>query len=73
VTELETKVERSYPLAHEASDALMGAVYPLSRDALTWVARENEAGRVLVSLLSQLPAQEYRSLEDVQRALDHVP
>ncbi len=60
------------PLAKPVSDALGGAVYPLTRDELIWVARENEAPEAVLALLSSLPPRRFRSLDDVQRAIDEA-
>lgn len=70
VQQVERKVGPMYPLARQVSEALLGAVFPLRRDHLVWVARENEAPPILLSMLSGLPDRIYRSLEDVQEVLD---
>ena len=59
-------------LARSVSDALAGAVYPLDRDQLIWVARENEAPQTVIAHLASLPPRRFRSLDDVQRAIDEV-
>ncbi len=68
--EAESKAGGEHPVAKPVSDALGGAVYPLTRDELIWVARENEAPSTVLSLLSSLPPRRFRSLDDVQRAID---
>ncbi len=70
--EAEPKAGGAHPLAKPVSDALGGAVYPLTRDELIWVARENEAPQAVVALLSSLPPRRFRALDDVQRAIDEV-
>ena len=67
---VEGVVAQVHPLAKQVSDALLGAVFPLKRDHLVWVARENEAPQTLVSMIAGLPARIFASLEDVQRTLD---
>jgi len=70
-SELERKVQQqTFPLAKQVSEALLGALFPLRRDLLVWVARENEAPPTLVSLFSGLPDRVYRSLDEVQEAVD---
>jgi len=51
--------------ATELSDALAGAVFPLSRRELVLVARENEASRGMLATLSALPESQYRNPRDV--------
>lgn len=55
--------------ATAVGQALQGAVYPLSRDGVVLVARENEADAALLGTLSTLPAQSYRSPDEVIAAL----
>lgn len=56
-------------LAHRA---LEGAVFPLEREQLVWVARENDAEPGWLSWLSQLAPRLYGSLEEVATALVSV-
>ena len=70
--ELEPKTEQAHPAAQSVSDALGGAVYPLHRDQLIWVARENEAPPAVLAVLSALPSRRFRSVEDVQQAIDEA-
>ena len=70
--ELEPKTEQAHPAAEPVSDALGGAVYPLHRDQLIWVARENKAPPAVLALLSSLPPRRFRSVDDVQRAIDEA-
>ncbi|MCP3105424.1 DUF2795 domain-containing protein [Myxococcus sp. K15C18031901] len=65
VSELEARVG-----LHEA---LGGAVFPLTREELSWVARENEASATVLSLLAALPPGEFSSLEAVAEALQKAP
>lgn len=62
-----------HPLAREVTQALAGAVYPLSRDQLVVLARENEAPRMLVTLLSGLPARTFASEAEVTEWVDEAP
>ncbi|HLL52209.1 MAG TPA: DUF2795 domain-containing protein [Myxococcaceae bacterium] len=68
--DVERDVGQVYPLAKQVSEALMGAVFPLRRDHVVWVARENEASPTLLTLISALPDRTYRSLDEVQEAVD---
>lgn len=70
--EVEPKAGGASPLAEPVSTALGGAVYPLDRDELIWVARENEAPKTVLALLSSLPPRRFRSLDDVQRAIQEA-
>ncbi len=54
------------PLAREVCAALIGAEFPLRRDHLVHIARENEAPRLMVTLLSGLPDRLFRSLDEVE-------
>lgn len=56
--------------AHELEGALAGAVFPLSREELVMVARENEASKTMLTLLNALPPAEYRSRELVLQAIE---
>jgi len=69
-TELESKLTTLYPLAHQVSDALNGAVYPLDRRELLLVARENDAPGMLLTLMSALRSRSYLSLAEVQESLE---
>ncbi|HEX8537771.1 MAG TPA: DUF2795 domain-containing protein [Cystobacter sp.] len=51
------------------SQALRGAVFPLSRPQLVWLARENDATASLLSRLSGLPEGVFASVPEVERAL----
>jgi len=56
--------------------ALQGAVYPLSAEQLTWVARENGAPSAVLTLLGGLPRGVFRSLDTVESQLGegtHAP
>lgn len=69
--DLEKSLGRLHPLARQLSDALQGAVYPLTRRELLLVARENEAPPMLLTLLSGLrKVGPYASLAVVQEAMD---
>jgi hypothetical protein len=64
---------RAKPLLSRASllrQSLQGAVFPLSREQLVRVARENAAPAELLTMLAGLPRGEFRSLEAVEFALD---
>lgn len=52
--------------------SLEGAVYPLERDELVLVGRENEAERTVLTLLSALPNARYPSEEAVVQAVDRI-
>jgi hypothetical protein len=61
---------RVYPLAREVSLALEGAVYPLRRDQLVAIARENGSPSTLLSLLHLLPDRDpLESLDQVEALL----
>jgi hypothetical protein len=49
--------------------ALEGALFPLSREHLVLVARENDAPAGVLSLLGGLPAGRYGALDEVVRRL----
>lgn len=69
--ELESRLGSLHPLARQLSDALQGAVYPLSRRELVLVARENDAPGMVLTLLEGLRQQgPYASLAVVQEAVD---
>ncbi|AEI66109.1 hypothetical protein LILAB_21045 [Corallococcus macrosporus] len=70
VSELESRVGQPLPLAESLHKALEGAVYPLSARQLTWVARENEAPALVLSLLGSLPRSSFGSVDAVARALE---
>lgn len=70
--ELETRMGGPAPLAQPLHQALLGAVFPLSAEQLLWLARENEAPSVVLSLLSGLPGQRFDSLEAVQQAVESL-
>jgi len=50
--------------------ALLGAVFPLSSEQLTLLARENDAPSSLLSLLEALPRRRFESLGAVRQALE---
>lgn len=52
-------------LAAGVQHGLEGAVFPLDRDRLVWVARENDARAEVLSALSGLPSGALSSLEHV--------
>ncbi|CAM4433031.1 DUF2795 domain-containing protein [Myxococcus xanthus] len=70
VSELESRVGPPLPLAESLHKALDGAVFPLSARQLTWVARENEAPALVLSLLGSLPRASFGSVDAVARALE---
>ncbi|MFY2561453.1 DUF2795 domain-containing protein [Corallococcus terminator] len=70
VSELESRVGQPLPLAQSLHQALLGAVFPLSAEELTWVARENEAPPTVLSLLSVLPRGSFPSVDAVAVALE---
>ena len=70
VSELETRTGAPQPLAQPLHQALMGAVFPLTAEQLTWVARENEAPPVMLTLLGSLPRGRFASVDDVAVALE---
>ncbi|WP_426750934.1 DUF2795 domain-containing protein [Myxococcus sp. Y35] len=70
VSELESRVGPPLPLAESLHKALEGAVFPLSARQLTWVARENEASAMVLSLLGSLPRASFGSVDAVARALE---
>jgi hypothetical protein len=59
---------RSKP-AHWLRQALQGAVYPLTAEQLSHVARENGAPATLLTLLGGLPRGSFRSLDAVEARL----
>lgn len=70
VSELESRVGSPLPLAEALHKALDGAVFPLSARQLTWVARENEAPALVLSLLGSLPRASFGSVDAVAQALE---
>jgi hypothetical protein len=54
------------PLAGQVSAALAGAEFPLRRHHLVEIARENDAPRLMLTMLSALPDRLYRSLDEVE-------
>ncbi|WP_052518819.1 DUF2795 domain-containing protein [Archangium violaceum] len=68
--ELETRMGTPSPLAQPLHQALLGAVFPLSVEQLVLLARENEAPSLVVSLLGNLPARRFESLDAIQQALE---
>lgn len=70
VSELEERVGQPLPLAQSLHQALLGAVFPLTAEELTWVARENEAPPTVLSLLGVLPRGSFPSVDAVAVALE---
>ena len=70
VSELEARVGQPLPLARAMHDALLGAVFPLSAEQLSRVARENEAPPMVLSLLGGLPRGDFTSVDAVTVALE---
>ncbi|WP_164017402.1 DUF2795 domain-containing protein [Pyxidicoccus trucidator] len=70
VSALEARVGQPLPLAQSLHEALLGAVFPLTAEELTWVARENEAPPTVLSLLGGLPRGHFASLDAVALALE---
>jgi hypothetical protein len=70
VSELEERVGPPLPLAQSLHQALLGAVFPLTAEELTWVARENEAPPTVLSLLGALPRGRFASVDAVAVALE---
>lgn len=69
--DLEKSLGSLHPLARQLSDALEGAVFPLTRRELVLVARENEAPPMLLTLIGGLRREgPYASLAVVQEAVD---
>jgi hypothetical protein len=66
----EARVEPPLSLSVLLRQALQGAVYPLSVEQLTRIARENAAPAKLLSLLGALPRRDFRSLEAVEFSLE---
>jgi hypothetical protein len=66
----EARVKPTAPIASLIRQALQGAVYPLSAEQLSRIARENAAPAEVLSLLGALPRGEFRSLEAVEFALE---
>ena len=50
--------------------ALRGAVFPLSVEQLGWLARENEAPAVVLTLLGGLPRGDFASASAVQQGVE---
>lgn len=59
--------------SHEVEGALQGAVFPLSREELILVARENEASRTMLTLLHGIRGGTYGSGEQVLEAIEELP
>lgn len=59
-------------LAHSLQQALQGAVFPLTAEQLTWVARENEAPSHVLSQLGALPRGRFPSVEAVVHAVEDL-
>ncbi len=66
----QARAEPLFPLATLLRQALQGAVYPLSVEQLVRVARENDGPAPILTSLSGLPRREFRSLEEVEFALE---
>lgn len=73
MAELEQQGFRPSAWAHELEGALEGAVFPLSREELILVARENESSRTLLTLLHGIGQGEYHSRDEVLEAVERVP
>jgi hypothetical protein len=56
-------------LSRQLFRALEGAVFPLERERLVWVARENDAEREVLTHLHRLPPSRYASAAQVAQAL----
>lgn len=62
---------RARPLAEPLQRALEGAVFPLGREQLVRIARENSAAPALLTLLSALPERgAFASLDAVATAVE---
>lgn len=70
VSELEARVGQPLPLARALHDALLGAVFPLTAEEMAYVARENEAPPMVLSLLGGLPRGRFASADAVAVALE---
>ncbi len=57
------------PVTSQVARALEGALWPLGREELVVIARENDGARSILSLLSGLPPGPFPSQADV---LDHL-
>ena len=68
--EIERYADKVFPLARQVAEALEGAVYPLTRQQLLWVARENDTPKSVLTLISALPDRPYRSMDEVEEAVD---
>ena len=66
---LEARVKPLPSVASLLHQALQGAVYPLSAEQLSRIARENAAPAQVLTLLGALPRGEFRSFEAVEFAL----
>ncbi|MGA9524761.1 MAG: DUF2795 domain-containing protein [Myxococcaceae bacterium] len=53
------------PGIRKVEKALEGALWPLGRDELVAIARDNDATRSVISLLSGLPARQFCSRAEV--------
>ncbi len=60
----------SFPLAGQVSQCLEGAVFPLRGDQVVRIARDNGAPTQLMTLFSRLGTRTYRSLDEVEEAMD---
>lgn len=67
---LEERGERRHLMEAPLREALAGAVFPLNRDQLVEVAKENDAARTVLSLLAGLPSGRYGSLAEIELAFD---
>lgn len=63
---LEARAKPIPSLATALRQALQGALFPLSREHLVLVARENAAPSEILTLLAGLPRADFRSLEAVE-------
>lgn len=66
---LEARAKPQPSLTSQLRQALQGALFPLSREQLVRVARENAAPAELLTALATLPRGEFRSLEALERIL----
>jgi hypothetical protein len=67
---LEARAKPALLPSSSVRQALQGAVFPLSREHLVLVARENAAPAALLTLLAGLQRGDFRSLEAVEFALE---
>jgi hypothetical protein len=51
---------------------LQGAIFPLDRHWLVWIARDDGAPRALLTLLEGLPDRQYGSVSEIADELERV-